>query len=88
MVRHLYAKIRRAIPGITKMIELATHQGECGSFRILPFAPMAAVPKAARPLIKAISRAIHPRVRHPNTSTGVAAIIRKTTGIMAGIMMW
>jgi len=87
MVRHLYAIMIRAITGITKIIELATHQIAYASPRILPLLPTIAVPNAARPLIKAMSSAISPRVRHPNTSTGVVAIIKKATGIMAGIIM-
>ncbi len=84
IVRHPYAIMMKAISGITKIIEVATHQVEYASPRILPFVPIIALPNAARPLIKAISRAINPRVRHPNISTGVVAIIKKTTGTMAG----
>ena len=87
MGRHPYAMMMRAITGITKIIELDTHQIAYASPRILPLVPIIAVPNAARPLIRAISSAINPRVRHPNTSTGVVAIIKKATGIMAGIIM-
>jgi hypothetical protein len=76
----------RAIIGIIKIIELATHQIASASPRILPLVPTIAVPNAARPLIRAISTAINPRVRHPNTSTGVVAIIKKTTAIIEGIV--
>ena len=84
IVRHPYAIIMRATSGITRIIEVATHQIANASPRILPLVPIIAVPNAARPLIKAISSAINPRVRHPNTSTGVVAIIKKTTGMIAG----
>ncbi len=76
----LYARMRRATTGIAKIIELITHQKADGSPRFLPLAPTKAVPRAARPLLKAIN----PLVRHPNTSTGIVAILKKTAGIMAG----
>jgi hypothetical protein len=82
-----YPRIMRATTGIAKIIELATHQIAALFPRILPVVPMPAAPTAARPLTKAISSAINPRVRHPNTSTGSIAILKKTTGIMAGIRM-
>ena len=42
------------------------------------------VPSAPIPLQKAIRKVMIPLVRHPNISTGVAAIIKKTAGIRAG----
>ena len=48
---------------------------------------MIAAPNAARPLKRAIRSAINPRVRHPSTSTGIEAITKKTTGMIAGIII-
>jgi hypothetical protein len=79
--------MRRTTTGIVKIIALATHQKEFLSPSILPLRPMIAAPMAASPLTKAISSAINPRVRHPKTSTGSIAILKKTTGIIAGIRM-
>jgi hypothetical protein len=82
-----YARIIRAITGITKINEVIIHRIVSGSFLILPLIAMIAAPKDVRPLIRAITNAINPRLRHPNTSTGVAAMTRKSTGIIEGISM-
>lgn len=73
--------------GITKIKEVIIHRIVSKSFLILPLIAMIAAPKDARPLIRAIINAISPRLRQPNTSTGVAAILRNSIGIMAGINM-
>ncbi len=73
--------------GITKIKEVIIHRIVSKSFLILPLIAMIAAPKDARPLIRAIINAISPRLRQPNTSTGVAAIARNSIGIMAGINM-
>ena len=64
-VRRHYAMRRRATTGITKINVLLTHQIALVSPRTRPFAPMIAAPNAARPLVKAISSAINPRVATP-----------------------
>jgi hypothetical protein len=73
--------------GITKIKEVIIHRIVSKSFLILPLIAMIAAPEDARPLIRAIINAISPRLRLPNTSTGVAAIARNSIGIMAGINM-
>jgi prophage antirepressor-like protein len=87
VLRIHYARIRSATTGNVKISELATHQIELISPRILPLTAMIAAPNAARPLKRAVSSAINPRVRHPSTSTGVEAITKKTAGMIAGIIM-
>ena len=86
LVKYHYAKMIMAITGITRIRVLITHQIEFLSFRTLPFAPMITVTNAARPLIKAISIAMSPRIKHPNTSTGVKATTKKRTGMRVGRM--
>ena len=73
--------------GITKIKEVIIQLIVSESFLILPLTAMIAAPKDARPLIRAITNAINPRLRQPNTSTGVPAIARNNIGIMAGINM-
>lgn len=84
---HHYARMIRAITGITKITELINHQIEYISPRDLRLAAIIVVVNAARPLIRAVISAINPRVRHPKTPTGVVAIMKKTINIMAGIIM-
>jgi hypothetical protein len=74
-----YAKMIKATTGITKIIELATHHIAHRSPRILPLAPVMAAPNAARPLIKAISSAINPRVRPPTPAPKFLSL-RKAAG--------
>ncbi len=74
--------------GITRISELAIQYWVDGSPRLLDRAPLKAVQTPARPLESAIRDAISPRLKHPRTWTGVAAIIRKASGRRAGRMMW
>ena len=74
-----------ATTGMVRTSVDAIHQIEFSSFRIRPLSPMIAAAIAENPLIRDISRAIRPRVRQPNSSTGDSATIKNKTVTIEGI---
>lgn|SRR6266508_463996 len=84
----VYARMSTPTAGIARINAVAIHHVVWISPRILPLRAMIAAPKPARTLTSAIKKASSPRVRQPNTSTGVAATAKKRIGMIDGKRMW
>jgi hypothetical protein len=84
LIAQFYAKTVMAITGIARITVLVTHQIESLFSRTLPFSSIIATTNASSPLIKAIKNAITQRLAHSDTSTGVEATAKKTTGMIEG----
>jgi len=75
-----------ATAGMERKRALTTHQFVFGPPVLFSFSPMIVAAKPPRTPMKAIRRAMSPRVKHPRTSTGVETTRKNRAGRIDGSM--
>jgi len=83
-----YARMIRPTAGIARISALSAHQWASGSPRLLLRPHLTAKINPATTPTSATAKAVSPRLKHPITSTGVAATRKNTAGASAGRTMW